>query len=76
MPLAPRFLPRGGLTGGNIEDVALKKTVIAGTDAGAVDACAAKEFWDWDPERLLYLRLASERGLGSFRLDTVRTARV
>ena len=71
-----RVLLRGGPTGGNLEDVALKKTVIAGTDAVAVDAYAAREFWDWDPERLLYLKLASERGLGNLRLDAVPTATV
>ena len=37
-----RILLRNGPTGGNLEDVALKKTVVAGTDPVALDAYVAK----------------------------------
>jgi len=60
-----RVLLRNGPTGGNIEDVALKKTVIAGTDPVAIDAWVAKSYWNLDPERLPYLEMAANRGLGT-----------
>ncbi|HUX44153.1 MAG TPA: DUF362 domain-containing protein, partial [Terracidiphilus sp.] len=41
-----RILVRNGPTGGNLEDVELKKTVVAGTDPVALDAWVAKAYWD------------------------------
>lgn len=60
-----RVLMRNGPTGGNIEDVELKKTVVAGTDPVAIDAYVAKAYWDLDPEQLPYLEMAAGRGLGT-----------
>jgi uncharacterized protein (DUF362 family) len=60
-----RVLLRNGPTGGNLEDVALKKTMVAGTDPVAIDAYVAKAYWDLDPERLPYLQMAAARGLGT-----------
>ena len=45
-------LIRNGPTGGNLEDVLLKKTLLAGTDPVAIDAYAAKAYWDLNPEHL------------------------
>jgi uncharacterized protein (DUF362 family) len=70
---AYRVLLRGGPGGGNLEDVALKKTLIAGTDPVALDAYAAKAYWNLGVEDLLYLRLASKRGLGTTNFETLRT---
>jgi uncharacterized protein (DUF362 family) len=64
-----RILLRNGPTGGNLEDVALKKTVIAGTDPVALDAYVSKAYWDLDPEHLPYLQLASNRGLGTLEFE-------
>jgi uncharacterized protein (DUF362 family) len=64
---------RNGPTGGNVEDVALKKTVIASTDPVALDAYAAKAWWNLDPHSLRYLELASLRGLGDIHFKNVRT---
>jgi len=64
-----RILLRNGPTGGNLEDVALKKTVVAGTDPVALDAYVAKAYWDLDPERLPYLQLAATRGLGTLEFE-------
>ena len=64
-----RILLRNGPTGGNLEDVALKKTMIAGTDPVAIDAYAAKAYWNLDPEHLPYLQLAARNGLGSIDYD-------
>ena len=62
--------------GGNLEDVALKKTLIAGTDPVALDACAAKAYWDLDADKLLYLQLASRRGMGTPHFEKLRTRAV
>ncbi len=59
-----RILLRNGPTGGNLEDVALKKTVVAGTDPVALDAYVAKAYWNLDAEHLPYLHMAVARGLG------------
>ncbi len=60
-----RVLVRNGPTGGNPEDVVLKKTLIAGTDPVAIDAYAAKAYWDLDAERLPCMQMAAARGLGT-----------
>jgi uncharacterized protein (DUF362 family) len=70
---AYRVLLRNGPTGGNLADVALKKTLIAGTDPVAVDAYTGKAYWDLDERQLIYLKLASERGLGTLSFEKVRT---
>ena len=64
-----RILLRNGPTGGNLEDVALKKTVVAGTDSVALDAYVAKAYWDLDPEHLPYLQFAANRGLGTVEFE-------
>jgi uncharacterized protein (DUF362 family) len=60
-----RILLRNGPTGGNLEDVAVKKTLVAGTDPVAIDAYVAKAYWNLDPEQLPYLQMAAARGLGT-----------
>ncbi|WP_162601852.1 DUF362 domain-containing protein [Occallatibacter savannae] len=64
-----RILLRNGPTGGDLEDVALKKTVVAGTDPVALDAYVAKAYWNLDPEHLPYLQLAANRGLGTVQFE-------
>ena len=68
-----RILARNGPTGGNLEDVVLKKTVVAGTDPVALDAYVAKAYWNMDVEALPYLKMAAKRGLGTFEFEKVRT---
>jgi uncharacterized protein (DUF362 family) len=60
-----RILLRNGPTGGNLEDVVLKKTMVAGTDPVAIDAYVAKAYWNLDPEHLPYREMAAARGLGT-----------
>ena len=60
-----RVLLRNGPTGGNLEDVALKKTIVAGTDPVAIDAWVAKAYWNLDPAQMPYLEMAAARGLGT-----------
>jgi len=68
-----RVLLRNGPTGGNLEDVALHKTLVAGTDPVAIDAYVAKAYWNIDPVALPYLHLAEKRGLGRSDFAQVRS---
>lgn len=71
-----RILVRNGPTGGNLADVELRKTIVAGTDPVALDAWVARAYWNLDERRLRYLRLAAERGLGTPAFETLRIAAV
>ena len=64
-----RVLLRNGPTGGDLEDVALKKTMVAGTDPVAIDAYVAKAYWNLDPGQMPYLEMAAARGLGTVDFD-------
>jgi uncharacterized protein (DUF362 family) len=66
-----RILVRNGPTGGNLQDVLLKKTMVAGTDPVALDAYVAKAFWDLDVAALPYLKMAADRGLGTYAFEKV-----
>ena len=68
-----RVLIRNGPTGGNLDDVLLKKTLVAGTDPVALDAYVAKAYWNLEVSSLPYLRLAAQRGLGTPEFEKVRT---
>jgi uncharacterized protein (DUF362 family) len=68
-----RVLVRNGPGGGSLSDVVLKKSLIAGTDPVALDAYAAKAFWNTDPYALRYLRAAAGHGLGTLDLAAVRS---
>jgi len=71
-----RVLQRNGPSGGNLADVELRRTVLAGTDPVAVDAWAAQAFFGLDESTLRYLALAAARGLGTPRFETLRIARL
>jgi uncharacterized protein (DUF362 family) len=68
-----RVLMRSGPTGGDLEDVELKKTLLVSTDPVAIDAYAAKAWWNIDVPRLRFLRLAEARGLGRSDFAALRT---
>lgn len=68
-----RILVRNGPTGGNLDDVLLKKTLVASTDPVAVDAYVAKAYWNLEVDALPYLKMAAKRGLGTFEFEKLRT---
>jgi len=68
-----RILVRNGPTGGNLDDVLLKKTLVASTDPVAIDAYVAKAYWNLEVDALPYLKLAAKRGLGTYEFEKVRT---
>jgi uncharacterized protein (DUF362 family) len=67
-----RVLLRNGPTGGNVEDVALKKTIVAGTDPVALDAYVAKAYWNLDVAQMPYLEMAAARGLGTVEFEKLQ----
>ena len=67
-----RVLLRNGPTGGSLEDVDTKKTVVVSTDPVAVDAWVSKAWWNLDPERLPYLGMAANHGLGTTDYDKLK----
>jgi uncharacterized protein (DUF362 family) len=73
-----RVLLRNGPTGGNIEDVAVKKTMVAGTDPVAIDSFVAKAYWNLEADHLPYLQMAAARGLGTvdFAALMVKTSKL
>jgi uncharacterized protein (DUF362 family) len=73
---AYRILVRNGPTGGSLSDVEVRKTLIAGTDPVALDAFAAKTYWNLDSRTLKYLQIASDRGLGNMNFEAVRSRRL
>jgi uncharacterized protein (DUF362 family) len=70
---AYRVLIRNGPTGGSLEDVLLKKALVAGTDPVAIDAYVAKAYWNLDADALPYLKFASQKGLGTPDFAKVRS---
>ncbi len=68
-----RVLIRNGPTGGNIDDVLLKKTMVAGTDPVALDAYVAKAYWNLEVSSMPYLKMAAQRGLGTYEFGKLRT---
>lgn len=67
-----RVLLRNGPTGGNLEDVGLKRTVVASTDPVALDAYVAKAWWNLGPADLPYLEMAARRGLGTTEYEKLQ----
>ncbi len=65
---AYRILTRNGPTGGNLDDVAMPKTLVAGTSQVAVDAYGAT-IMGWQPTDLASLVEAASRGLGEIDLS-------
>ena len=68
-----RVLMRNGPTGGDVDDVEMKRTVVASVDPVAVDAYAALAWWNLAAPRVRHLRLAEERGLGKMDFASLRT---
>jgi uncharacterized protein (DUF362 family) len=72
---AVRTLMRNGPTGGNLDDIKENNTVLASTDAVAADTYAAG-FFGLTGKDIGYIRNASERGLGTMDLKSVKVEEV
>jgi len=62
---AYRVMVTNGPAGGNPQDVKLVKTIAASTDLVALDAFAAKEFFNKTPEEVRHIKYAADLGLGN-----------
>jgi len=60
---ATRILRRNGPTGGNLSDVAVGDTVVAGTDLVAIESYGLR-FLDLKVEDIPFIQMAEKRGLG------------
>jgi uncharacterized protein (DUF362 family) len=60
---ATRVLKRNGPTGGNLSDVAIENTVIAGVDIVAVESYGLR-FLDLKVEDVPFIQMAEKRGIG------------
>jgi uncharacterized protein (DUF362 family) len=70
---AHRILTANGPTGGNLADVAMKRTVVVGTNQASVDAYGTTLFGR-TPDDLPYLVRANEQGLGETDLSKLVVA--
>jgi len=69
---ATRILLRNGPSGGNLEDVEKKDTLIASTDTVAADAYTAKHLFGMETSELGYLADAHKLGLGEKDLNKIK----
>jgi uncharacterized protein (DUF362 family) len=60
---ATRVLFRNGPTGGNISDVSVENTIIAGLDEVALDTYSL-QFLNINVEEVPFLKIGEKRGLG------------
>ena len=60
---ATRVLKKNGPTGGNLSDVSIENTIIAGLDEVAIDSYSL-QFLDLKKDDVPYIELAEKRGLG------------
>jgi uncharacterized protein (DUF362 family) len=67
---ATRVLKRNGPTGGDLADVAVENTVIAGVDIVAVESYGVR-FLDLTPADVPYITIAEQRGVGISDLKTL-----
>jgi uncharacterized protein (DUF362 family) len=68
-----RVLMRSGPTGGSPADVEQKNTIVASTDPIALDAYAARAWWNLGLPRLRFLALGEQLGLGRVDFESLRT---
>jgi uncharacterized protein (DUF362 family) len=72
---AYRVLEHNGPSGGNLADVAEKKTIIAGIDRVAVDSYAMSLF-NVNPLEVEYLKSANRRGMGELDVKLVHVKEI
>jgi uncharacterized protein (DUF362 family) len=70
---AYRVLMRSGPTGGSAADVEQMNTLVASIDPIALDAYAARAWWDLGLPRLRFLALGEQLGLGRVDFESLRT---
>ncbi len=69
---AVRILVDHGPTGGSLNDVKQTNTIIASHDIVAVDAYAAQLFFKTSPQKVGYIKLGGDMGLGKIDLTGLK----
>ena len=72
---ATRVLMRNGPTGGNLSDVSINNTVVAGTDIVAVETYGLR-FLDLKAEDIPFIAMAEKRGVGISDLKSLNIAEI
>jgi len=72
---ATRVLKKNGPTGGNLSDVSIENTIIAGLDEVAIDSYSL-QFLDLKKEDVPYIKLAEKRGLGTSDWRSINTKKI
>jgi len=72
---ATRVLRRNGPTGGNLSDVAIANTIVAGADIVAVEAYGLG-FLDLKVEDIPFIAMAEKRGIGISAWQTLNIAEI
>ena len=72
---ATRVLRRNGPTGGNLSDVSIENTVIAGVDLVAVESYGLR-FLDLKVEDVPFITMAEKRGIGISDLKLLNVAEI
>lgn len=70
---ATRVLRRNGPTGGNLSDVSIENTVIAGVDMVAIESYSLR-FLDLKVEDIPFILMAEKRGIGTSDLRSLNIA--
>jgi len=69
---ATRIMLTHGPGGGNLEDVAVKNTLIASADVVAADSYCAKTLFNVEPTDIPYIKIANQTGLGECNLARIK----
>jgi uncharacterized protein (DUF362 family) len=69
---ATRIMTQGGPSGGRLEYVQVKNTVIAGIDPVAIDAYGAATLFTMQPAEIGYITKGYELGLGEMDLNKIK----
>jgi uncharacterized protein (DUF362 family) len=70
-----RILLRNGPSGGKLEDLAIKDTVVASADIVAADAYVVKNLFNIEPADIGHIRIAASTGLGQMDLSKVKVVK-
>ncbi len=72
---ATRVLRRNGPTGGNLSDVTIENTVVAGVDVVAIESYGLR-FLDLKVEDVLFIGIAEKRGIGISDVKSLNVAEI
>ncbi|MDP6625465.1 MAG: DUF362 domain-containing protein [Nitrospinota bacterium] len=72
---ATRVLKKNGPTGGNLSDVSVENTIVAGLDEVAIDSYCL-QFLDLKIDDVPYIKIAEQRGLGTSDWNSIKVEEI